>query len=365
MVALSYIEKSKQILTEEVNKLTNSLSKSDRIVIFGANDIGILIKKILIKKNIVIYAYLDSYSRDKIFDGTLLCNPQTGIEKFSPNVVILASLSQSNTLEKILLNYGYNGEIIKFDKEMIELSPNLYQKCSSKKILNSLYNCHKNKAAVIIGNGKSLVNTSPLLLDKFITFGCNGITLISNFHPTYYFAVDRRIEVRKNEIEKLRSIKIFASTLYDLFSDGIFFPVKYRSLKSMDVTDIYSNGLETNHSVSIIMLQMAYYMGCDPVYLIGMDHDYQYSSDMHELSPKNSVINNEYFHPDYLSLYKNEYLKWDIDSDIVDMEKGFQRVKSLYEKNDRKIFNATDRGRLEIFPRCHFNEIFSSLNIEG
>jgi len=40
------------------------------------------------------------------------------------------------------------------------------------------------------------------------------------------------------------------------------------------------------------------------------------------------------------------------------MEKAYIRAKEMFEKDDRRIYNATAGGHLEVFDRDNFEDLF-------
>jgi len=277
-------------------------------------------------------------------------NPEKGLENFSPDTIILASLASNDMLVSTLDKLGYKGEIIRLKEDLLDICPDIYQTCSSKNTFEAYKNIHKNQPAVIVGNGKSINQTNPLLIKNHITFACNGIIYYKDFNPTYYVAVNKEVKVWKDKIDCLTSTKFLSASLYSVFDDAVFFPIKYRANNNMIAEDIYADGLEINRTVAVVMLQLAYFMGCNPVYLIGLDHNY--------IKPKNpSHSYDNHFNTEYWKQKTFKQIQWDPDAALLDMEKGYFRVRKLYQENQRKIYNATPGGMLDVFPRCNFEQV--------
>jgi hypothetical protein len=70
-----------------------------------------------------------------------------------------------------------------------------------------------------------------------------------------------------------------------------------------------------------------------------------------------TLISNEddinHFHPDYFGKGK----KWH-DPKVHNVAKNYEFAKKVYEDNGRAIYNATIGGKLEIFERKEYHDLF-------
>ena len=236
--------------------------------------------------------------------------------------------------------------------------------------LKKLHNKFSGKRVFIIGNGPSLNNHNLSLLKNEFTIGVNGIfykTRESGFKPTFYTVEDRH--VMKDNLDEINR--------YDCKYK--FFPKDYKSMLSnrkncyfftMDkgyyhkgspyfciprFSSDASHKVFCGQSVTMINLQLAYYLGFTEVYLIGMDHAY--------VIPDSAKVSGEtiestdddpnHFHPDYFGKGK----KWH-DPHLDRVERTYQYFKLAFESKDRKIFNSTIGGSLEVFERINYDRIF-------
>jgi hypothetical protein len=60
-----------------------------------------------------------------------------------------------------------------------------------------------------------------------------------------------------------------------------------------------------------------------------------------------------HFHPNYFGVGK----KWH-DPKLDNVLQSYQLCKMVFEKDDRKIFNATNGGKLELFERVDYDSLF-------
>lgn len=234
--------------------------------------------------------------------------------------------------------------------------------------LAKLKNIHLNRRAFIVGTGPSLCVRDLDKLKNEVTFGCNKIYLAfseTDWRPTYYSVIDRIVaENNKNEIEQLSLTKIFSSVAKPFFK------------KSKDVTwlnDLKSptiqgerifrfspdvaKGTYGGYTVIYTQLQLAYYMGITEVYLIGVDFDFTESkrtgektSAGEEILKSSGEIN--HFHRDYRP---NGEL-WTIPN-LGYQYKAFQIAKSAFEKDNRQIYNASRRTKLDVYPTVNFDSL--------
>ena len=115
-----------------------------------------------------------------------------------------------------------------------------------------------------------------------------------------------------------------------------------------------SKRLFCGRSVTIINLQLAYYMGFKNVYMIGMDFSYAIPSDA---SVNGAIITSNsddvnHFHPDYFGKGKT----WK-DPKLDSVLRAYSACKTAYEEDSRNIYNATIGGKLELFERKSLTEL--------
>lgn len=231
--------------------------------------------------------------------------------------------------------------------------------------LLALRDRHRGQRVFIIGGGPSLKRTDLRLLKDEITIGCNAIFLIfeqMGFLPSYYTVEDVLVaEDRANTINAIRgTTKIFPRDIkYCLRPDQDTVYVNF-------VRDY--NGPPFNFSpdfvrrafwggtVTYFNLQLAYYLGCSEVYLIGIDHSYQRPS--HGDRVEGTVITSRstdvnHFHPDYFG----PGYRWH-DPKLERMQQAYEVAKQFYEANGRLIQNASVRTQLEVFPKVSYQGLF-------
>lgn len=234
----------------------------------------------------------------------------------------------------------------------------------NEKKMQSFKDKHKGQRCFIIGNGPSLNKLDLKMLQNEITFGVNGIYLNKEkmgFLPTYYVIEDYLIaEDRASEINALQVEAKFIPTYLDYTlaktHDAVNFNA-YLNYSDTSFKPLFSNNclrrVGVGGSVTFMCLQIAYYMGFDEVYMIGFDHNYPKVQKSESSIIVTADKDENHFIPNYYT--KGE--RWH-DPNVERMEMGFSSANEFFTKNNRKVYNATYGGHLEVFERKDYDKIF-------
>lgn len=234
----------------------------------------------------------------------------------------------------------------------------------NKRRLEQLRGRYRSERCFVMGNGPSLRQTDVTLLRNEVTIASNGIFLLFDemgYRPTFLTVEDRL--VAEDRAEKLNSIgdtqKIFPRDLsYCLKPDEWTLYVNFA--REYDGFPKFSDALDRvaywGGTVSVLNLQLAYHVGCSPIYLIGFDHSYAVPARM----SNSSVITSEgedpnHFHPDYFG----KGYRWH-DPQVDRMEAGLRACRDFLEARGVKVYNATLGGKLEVFDRVDYDSIVSA-----
>lgn len=233
-------------------------------------------------------------------------------------------------------------------------------------------NIHTGRRCFIIGNGSSLKEQDLSPLSDEITFVMNAFwkhpVISSAWQPTYYcfadpltfdgsvawtpFFINLNKKIKKSLffipafgkkiVEKYNMLPI-DKTFYVLFDDC------YKLIKDIDL----ASKVPSVQSTSQLALEIAIYMGCSPIYLLGMDHDWlaHRGRDRHFYESK-TVENHLVAHGD---LSKNTY-KSELESCLRLWQK-YEYLKKIADGKGIKIYNATEGGFLDVFPRKILNKV--------
>jgi len=243
---------------------------------------------------------------------------------------------------------------------------------SDKRKFRKLKNKFKGERCFIVGNGPSLNKIDLGKLKNEYSFAVNGIfykTEETGYKPTFYVVEDKH--VMHDNITKINSyeaeykffpknykhlIKNRKNTSFFNMNMG-FYEVSSPNFKIPKFSTDASKRVYCGQSVTIINLQLAYYLGFEEVYLIGMDFNYNI--------PDSAIVDGEnilsteedenHFHPDYFGKGKSWH-----DPHLDRVLNSYKMVKLVFEANNRTIYNATVGGKLELYERVDFDSLFSS-----
>jgi len=243
--------------------------------------------------------------------------------------------------------------------------------------LKTLKDIHKGERIFILGNGPS-INKMPLdLLKNEFTFGVNRIYLLYNrveWKPTFYTALDWRV------------VPDIAREINGLTGSTFFFDERFRGILR-EGEDVYyyahggadpnypeerpfaydvSRGIRGAGSVVGSAIQLAYFMGFDPIYLIGCDLGYkvlntvkQQGEDKFGTGVKLELTSTSDDDPNHFDKsYFGKGRRWH-DPNVKRMVQGHIQCKTAIEKQGRHIYNATIGGELEVYDRVHFHDLFN------
>jgi hypothetical protein len=235
--------------------------------------------------------------------------------------------------------------------------------------------CHKGRRCFIIGNGPSLKKQDLTPLAREITLVTNNFyfhPLISDdWQPTYYFLSDPQYfdgYVQLSEFAQLNSrittakffVPHFAAefleqsqalpperTFYVATGGGVGEELQRRP----DLTTL-TPGMQT---VVQLAIMVAMYMGCSPIYLLGLDHDWLshggedlhfYSDEDAESQPDGHVGNWT-----YLSLMEAMSTMW----------RYYETLARVARSEGIEIFNCTRGGFLDVFARRNYEKVVANV----
>ncbi len=231
--------------------------------------------------------------------------------------------------------------------------------------LMELHNSRRGERAIIIGNGPSLNRTDLDLLKGVATFGVNGIYYADERLPeplTFYVVEDTAV-FRENTADVLaygRKAETFLlPTLYQPACGPEDDPVFFRMNAGFYRTDdpsycrprFSTNACEVlycGQSVTIINLQLAYWLGFTEIGLIGMDFSYTVPTGTQVSGALYTSAGDDpnHFDPRYFGAGKT----WK-DPKLNRVLANYALAKAIFESDGRRIVNCTPGGRLEAFDR--------------
>lgn len=222
-----------------------------------------------------------------------------------------------------------------------------------EKKLSELKNKHIGQRCFIIGTGPSLNKTNLDLLKGEILIGVNTLFNIFDKHDIIckYWSVSDGVVFKKHhkKLLGLDTTLFLSETAASEFLNHKKYYLKESKEKPfvlringpMDIwnkigKDI-TKGVYGGATVTIQSLQVAFYLGFKEVYLLGCDCDY---SGIHRFDGS-----------------KTDNLRGMAAGETKKVFSAYKICKKIFEDNNRKIYNATVGGKLEVFKRKSLEDI--------
>lgn len=224
----------------------------------------------------------------------------------------------------------------------------------------------------IIGNGPSILQQDLTKLKDEIVFVTNAFVRHQQYNkinPTYYCVTIDLIKYNDFDaewyplmLERTRNTPKFFSlhakpfiNEHNLFVDH---PIFYLNCRGTPIWETKSMSLDITKKVyyghTLIIdfcLPLAFYMGLSEVYLLGCDCD-------HKLDQAEDLSKGYFYNvPRALDHQTIEYHKkaW-----YDDVTASYSVAREAFERHGRKIYNAGVGGKLEVFERVNYDELFDS-----
>ena len=229
----------------------------------------------------------------------------------------------------------------------------------NKEYIQKFQGIHKRKRCFIVANGPSLLKTNLELLENEYTFGMNRIYLNferSSFRPTYHVTVNELIlEQWVDEISQLKMPKFLNWNRRSYYGDP---NSKTSFLKSkMTINDSFQYDLTRpvvfGATVTFVALQLAYYMGFQKVYLIGLDHNYKDKGIPSKTETRTPEHDESHFHAQYFP----KGFKWQLP-DLLRSEIEFEISRKAFKANGREVLDATIGGKCQVFKKVDYEGLF-------
>lgn len=237
------------------------------------------------------------------------------------------------------------------------------------KKLKSLKGIKNGDMCFVIGNGPSLRTEDLTVLkeNNIDTFAANRIYNTfenTSWRPTYYVCEDEFI------------LEDIQDKVNELNFDYKFIPINFNWYKNIDINNAYyfyqtydsnlkkggarpdffsediTKFIPCRGSVITTCVQLAVYMGYSKIYLIGVDHSFSRMTD----KDGNLIVDEKI--KDHFGNQKNadENTKGIFNIDAA--TQSFIDMKAFCEKNNVTVYNATRGGKLEVYTRVDFDDLF-------
>jgi hypothetical protein len=223
----------------------------------------------------------------------------------------------------------------------------------SRQKLNALKNSYSGQKAVILCNGPSLIKSDLSQLKETYTFGLNKINLLfhySEFRPSCIVAVNPFVIEQNAEFYRHTEIPLFLDSKAVKWVRSRPNITYLHSANQFKFPTDCSISIFQGATVTFVALQLAFHLGFKQIALIGCDHSFATAGAANQV-----VISGEkdlnHFDPNYFA----KGAKWQLP-DLFRSEVSYRLAQEVFVANGRKIFNATEGGQLELFPRLTLPE---------
>lgn len=234
---------------------------------------------------------------------------------------------------------------------------------ASQEQLDLVRNAHRGQRGFIVANGPSLRIEDLELLQNEITIASNKIHLAFDktaWRPDYFSVTDELVWDRISPAIQRNYERIYMLDNLDI-RRAIVPSTSVRQLSprhdlsktgAIPFSPDLGFGAYSGNSVTYFNLQFAWFLGLNPVYLIGLDH--RYSEKRSFSSTTKHQNQNNHFHENYR--VPGEKVRV---SRLKTIEKYFSVAEIFSTQNDWKVINVSRESQTEVFERCLLEKILS------
>lgn len=237
---------------------------------------------------------------------------------------------------------------------------------STKQLFSALRNSAKGKPVLVVGNGPSL-NQTPLGDFKGVaSLAMNKINLLfprTTWRPTAILCVNNLVVQQNLDYFRSSEIPILLPWKSHWFGGSQTGTRNMHYFKSVPrpefSTDFASEAAGIGGTVTYTALQLAYFMGADPVILFGVDHSFAFKGTKTDILRSEGADVN-HFDPNYFG----KGVLWGAP-DLDASEQAYERSRIAFQKDGRRVLDATIGGKLQIFPKISLDEAKRLCGVES
>jgi hypothetical protein len=173
------------------------------------------------------------------------------------------------------------------------------------------------------------------------------------FYPKYYVAVNTKVISQSAEaLKQLTCVSFIAKHSGSLVPEsGLVYHIDTIKPYARFCHDV-SRGVHEGWTVTYTAMQIAFYLGFSELILIGIDHRYQFTGRPNE-SQRLEGPDPNHFCPDYFGGGQD----WD-NPDLERSEESYQIARQEFEKDGRRIVDATVGGACPVFEKADYKKLF-------
>lgn len=335
-----------------IQSVVNYIANDDMCYLYGFNLYSLLISESLIAsgKKATLVVDDDKFIRDNERISNINFLSILPLSTIKNNTKILwTARNDYNEIERIRSKGFLIKNCVDFDKLKSPYSNSSLIQFKDK---------YKGERCFIVATGPSLRITDLDKLHEHNDFciSMNGIYHAftnTNWRPNAFVITDPILIDWKDIIDNMNvDFKFISDNNMDFWKEhhakNIYrLHIRYSENEQKYSSDI-TKGTYSSCNVTYCCLQLATYMGFKSIYLLGVD--FNNFANAHFV---NTEKYRENINPSKSNdIYYNEYILQRVQ------KKGYIKAKEYAQENNIKIYNATRGGKLNIFERCSFDELF-------
>ena len=296
------------------------------------------------EQHLIFCDFKTKLSADEIFD------------KFADRLPLMHGIKSDEIRHRMIKHFSMRGSV---DRSLPLSGPEDSPIPKSNDVslnIGDLKNIFSGRRCFIIGNGPSLRKTDMRLLKDEYTIGTNRIYLNyenMGFEPTFYGSVNPNVlEQFAEEIDCVNSVKFVRSESRKYLKNtwNTFF---IDSIPTIGFNENFESlSWHEGWTVTFCAMQVAFYLGFGTVILVGVDHYFKEAGEPNKLVTAKGDDPN-HFHPSYFG----KDIKWQYP-DMKRSEQSYRIAKEVFEKDGRRILDATIGGKLQVFPKVDYLSLF-------
>lgn len=235
-------------------------------------------------------------------------------------------------------------------------------------------NLHFGRRAFVIGNGPSLgtQDISPLKGELLLTMNSfDRHPLCRDLRPVYQFLADpemndsspREEEFLARIADGIGDSPVFvpawpsmeSATFRQWSSAGQLWQVPFVGALSEGPITMFDMcvGLPGVQTVAQFALMTAVYMGCNPIYLLGLDSDWAASPDLDRHFYSEPTLDETQDGTDYFEHWTYQQI---LEATLI-MFKGYSNLWTYCRSRHIEVYNCTAGGLLDVFPRKRLEDV--------
>lgn len=369
---MKYEDISKISLNDFLNYIID-VSKRRKLYIYGAGMYGKTFGQFFDNNKIEWSGFID---KNEDLQGNLIYGKRVFAlfelkdVKHAAVVISLSACPYRAMIPQIieqLLKYGIEEEYIIRISENLRLAEDIAVSVKKPEAylsqLDNLKGILNYRRAFLIGNGPSLCMEDLNKLKSEVCFGCNRIIELyksTSWRLTGYYCVDPLFI--NSTIKKYENISaicnsntyVFTSILSNIYEKwrgnfkNLYF-VRAKRTNENNFSEDIKEGLASGGTSLYQILQIMVFMGIKEIYLLGVDFSFHREAFKNGEVRVNENIKN---HP--------EEIRQDVQAIyyVDEILEGWKYFKEYANQHGIKICNATRGGKLEVFERVNFDDLF-------